>query len=120
MKYMLLTYSSPGTWERLSWREQDQRTKEHAALVEELFDSGEYVDGNTLTAAARARTLRSRDGTATAADGPYLDAVEHLVGYDVVDCESPGRAEAIAARLSEATQCGVEIRPIMHMKSMEM
>ncbi|WP_212991969.1 YciI family protein [Actinoplanes auranticolor] len=112
---MLLIYSSTEAGDARSWPEQDQRSKGRAALVEELFDSGEYVDGNMLASLDRSRTVQVDARSAT--DGPYLEAEGYLAGYDVVDCENLHRAEAIAARLSDATSCVVEIRPIMHFGS---
>lgn len=114
MRFMLLIYSSTGAWDAMSWPEQDQRTNGRAALVEELFDSGEYVDGNMLASPDRSRTVHVEDAR-TATAGPYQEAKAYLFGYDVVDCVDLRRAEAIAVRLSEATSCVVEIRPIMHL-----
>ncbi|MGW4942005.1 YciI family protein [Actinoplanes sp. NPDC004185] len=113
MKFMLLIYRSTGAEDAMSWPEQDRRSKDRAALVEELFDSGEYVDGSMLAALDRSRTVQMENAW-TATDGPYLKAEAYLAGYDVVDCEDLHRAETIAARLSEATSCVVEIRPILH------
>jgi hypothetical protein len=117
---MLLIYSSPATWQALSAGEQDQLAREHAALVEELVDAGEYVGGNALADPVRSRTVQVRDDAATTTDGPYIELKEHLAGYDIVECDSIERAEAIAARLPEARLCAVEIRPIMDLKGMEM
>ncbi|MFI7545114.1 YciI family protein [Actinoplanes sp. NPDC049599] len=113
MKFMLLIYSSTGAGDATAWLEQNQRSKGRAALVDELFDSGEYIDGNLLASLDRSRTVRVENAR-TATDGPYLEAEAYLAGYDVVDCEDLHRAETIAARLSEATSCAVEIRPVMH------
>jgi hypothetical protein len=46
-------------------------------------------------------------------DGPFIEAKEHLAGYDLIDCDSLERAMEIAARVPDAEVCGVEVRAIM-------
>jgi hypothetical protein len=55
-----------------------------------------------------------------ATDGPFAEAKEHLAGYDLVDCESIERAEAIAARIPDARLVAVEVRPVMDLAGWEM
>jgi hypothetical protein len=55
-----------------------------------------------------------------ATDGPFAEAKEHLAGYDLVDCESIERAEAIAACIPDARLVAVEVRPVMDLAGWEM
>jgi hypothetical protein len=48
------------------------------------------------------------------------EAVKHLAGYDLVDCESLERAEAIAARIPDARLVAVEVRRVMDLPDVEM
>jgi hypothetical protein len=109
MKYMILIYSSPATWNALSQEQRDRMEREHTALVEQLVESGEWVGGNVLADPSQAHAMRK--GAVT--DGPFIEAKEHLAGYDVVDCDSLERALEIAALVPDAEVCGVEVRPIM-------
>ena len=111
MKYMILIYSSPATWNALSQEQRDRMDREHTALVEELVDAGEWIGGHALADPSQAQSVRK--GAVT--DGPFIEAKEHLAGYDLVDCDSLERAMAIAARVPDADVCGVEVRPIMQM-----
>jgi hypothetical protein len=120
MKYMLLIYSSPATWNALSQQEREQMERDHTALIEELVASGEWVGGNPLADPVQSKAVRVRDGVAAITDGPYAEAKEHLAGYDVVDCDSFQRALEIAARIPDARVCGVEVRPIMDQGGQEM
>lgn len=120
MKYMLLIYSSPQTWNALSQGERDQMGEEHFALDRELIESGEYVGGNALADTAQSKTVRIRDGATMITDGPYLETKEHLAGYDIVECDSMERALEIAARIPDAGLCGVEVRPVMDLGGLEM
>lgn len=120
MKYLLLIYSSPATWNALTQAERDELERAHSELHHELVRSGEWVGGHALADPARAVGVRVRDGVRVTTDGPYVEVKEHLAGYDLVDCESLERALEIAARIPDAAVCGVEVRPIMDVGGMEM
>jgi hypothetical protein len=120
MKYMLLIYSSQQTWDALSQEDRDRMTREHRALYEELMESGEWVGGNALADPARTKAVRVRGGERMVVDGPYLEAKEHLAGYDLVECDTLERALEIATRIPDAGVCGVEVRPLMDPGGMEM
>lgn len=109
MKYMILIYSSPATWNALSQEQRDRMEREHTALVEELMASGEWAGGNALADPSQSQAMRN--GAVT--DGPFIEAKEHLAGYDLVDCAGLERALEIAARIPDAEVCGVEVRPII-------
>lgn len=120
MKYLLLIYSSPATWDALSQAERDELERAHSELYSELVRSGEWVDGNALADPSRSVGVRVRDGVRVTTDGPYVEVKEHLAGYDVVDCESLERALEIAALIPDAAICGVEVRPVMDVGGLEM
>src|SRR6266516_4735349 len=98
MKYMILIYSSPATWNALSQEHRDTMARDHAALIEELMESGEWVGGDVLADPSSSGSVRK--GVVT--DGPFIEAKEHLAGYDLVDCDSFERAMEIAARVPDA------------------
>lgn len=110
---MLLIYSNPMAWEALSDEEREGLGPEHAALIEELIESGEWIGGSVLAEPTRSRTVRVRKGTALTTDGPFSEAKEHLAGYDLVDCANLERALEIAARIPDARLSGVEVRQIV-------
>jgi len=120
VKYMMLIYSSPATWDALSQAERDQVERDHTLLHHELVQSGEWVGGNVLADPSRSVCVRVRAGVPATADGPFAEVKEHLAGYDLVDCDSLERALEIAARIPDAGVCGVEVRPIMEVGGMEM
>jgi len=120
VKYMMLIYSSPATWDALSQEERDQLERDHAELYRELVRSGEWVGGHPLADPSQSVGVRVREGVPVTSDGPYAEVKEHLAGYDVVDCDSLERALEIAARIPDAALCGVEVRPIMEVTGMEM
>jgi hypothetical protein len=112
VKYVLLIYSSPATWNALSQEEREQMRRDHSALYQELLASGEWVGGNALADPVQSKAVRVRGGVEDVTDGPYAEAKEHLAGYDVVECDSLERALEIAARIPDARVCGVEVRAV--------
>jgi hypothetical protein len=131
MKYLLLIYSNPESWEHpmflrtpeflaMPGDERDALTRQAEALHKEITESGELVAGVALADPVNTKTMRVRDGVPATTDGPYLEAKEQLAGYFVVDCDSPERAAEIAGRFPDARFAAVEVRPIMDMSGQEM
>jgi len=120
VKYMLLIYNNPATFDSLSDEERDGLMGEVDALMTELTESGEWVGGEALADSSQTRTVRVRDGVPAVTDGPYAEAKEQLAGYCMVDCESPERAVEIAARWPDARFWAMEVRPVMDTAGTEM
>jgi hypothetical protein len=120
MKYMLLIYSNPTTWQTMSEEERNGLMGEAEALMRELTESGEWVGGAALADPSHSRTVRVRDRVPVTTDGPFAEAKEHLAGYCVIDCESIDRATEIAARWPDARLVAMEVRPIMDDAGLEM
>lgn len=119
MKYMLLIYSNPTTWQEMS-KEFDTVLAEVDTLMRELTESGEWVGGEALADPVNSRTVRVRGGAPAVTDGPYLEAKEHLAGYCILECETMDRAIEIAARWPDARFNAVELRPVMDQSGAEM
>lgn len=131
MKYLLLIYSNPESWEHpmyardpefLALPEDERAEVAHRAeeLHREIVESGELVTGSALADPAASRSVRVRAGLPATTDGPYIEAKEQLAGYFVLDCESLERACEIAARFPDSRFTGVEVRPIMSCGGQEM
>ncbi|HEX6421372.1 MAG TPA: YciI family protein [Acidimicrobiales bacterium] len=110
---MLLIYNNPSVYE--SWSEEDRNAvfAEVDSLMAELTESGEWLGGEALMDAARAKTVRVRDGVPVVTDGPFVEAKEQFAGYLAVDCESIDRAVEIAARWPDAKHFAMEVRPLV-------
>jgi hypothetical protein len=120
VRYMLLIYSSPATWNAMSPGEREQFTTQHAALHEQLLESGEWVGGNALADPSQSQAVRVRDDLRIVTEGPYAETREHLAGYIVVDVVGLDRVLDIATQIPDAHLCGVEVRPVLSQSGMEM
>ncbi len=123
MKYILMMNGTKAGVEGYrAWSSRDIQT--HFAylkdLNKELSESGELVANEPLAAPEQARVVRAGQGGAPVTDGVFPEAKEFLLGYWIVDVESPDRAYQIAARLSGGPGPGgvrlsmpIEVRQIM-------
>lgn len=113
MKYLLMIYQNPATWQAMSEEDKQAIMAEVDPIMNELMATGEWVGGEALADVSQSRTVQVRDGVAAVTDGPYLEAKEHLAGYLIVDCERPERAIEIAARWPDARLWAMEVRPLL-------
>jgi hypothetical protein len=120
VKYILLIYQNPATWETFSEEERDRVMNEVGEIMEELTRSGEWIGGEGLADPSNTKTIRVRDGVPAVTDGPFVESKEQLAGYCIVECETPERATEIAARWPDARYWAMEVRPIMEPSGEEM
>ena len=130
MKYILLmTGTKAGVDAYRAWSQKDIQA--HFAFLhglhKELSASGEFIATEGLGLPDQAKVVRGgKDGTPIT-DGVFPEAKEFLLGYWIVDVESPERAYEIAARLSAGPGPGgttlsmpIEVRQIMSHKTEEL
>jgi len=123
MKYILLMNGTKAGVEAYrKWSTEDIQT--HFTFLDrlnkELRGSGEFVATEGLGLPDRARLVRAGQDGVPITDGVFPEAKEFLLGYWIVDVESPERATEIAARLSAGPGPGgaalsmpIEVREIM-------
>jgi len=123
MKYILLmTGTKAGVDAYKAWSTKDIQT--HFAFLtrlnKELSESGEFVATEGLGMPNQAKVVRAGNNGAPITDGVFPEAKEFLLGYWIVDVESPERAYEIAAKLSGGPGPGgvrlsmpIEVRQVM-------
>ena len=123
MKYILMMVGTKaGVDTYMKWSKQDIQT--HFAylkgLNKELSESGEFVATEGLAVPHQAKLVRAGKDGLPITDGVFPEAKEFLLGYWIVDVESPERAYQIAACLSAGpgpggvpTNMPIEVRQIM-------
>lgn len=123
MKYILLmTGTKAGVDSYRTWSKSD--IEAHFAFLngfnKELSESAEFVANEGLAAPEQAKVVKAGKNGIPVTDGVFPEAKEFLLGYWIVDVESPERAYEIAARLSAGPGPGnvptgipIEVRQIM-------
>jgi hypothetical protein len=120
MKYLLMIYNNPATYEAWSEDERNELFTTVDVIMKELTESGELIGGQGLADASTAKTVRVRNGVQATTDGPFAEAKEQLGGYLIVECETEERAVEIAASWPDAKYFAMEVRAIMHTSGAEM
>jgi hypothetical protein len=129
MKYILLmagTKAGVDTYRAWSKSDVEAHFTFLKGLNKDLSESGELVANEPLAGPDQARIVRAGKNGTPITDGVFPEAKEFLLGYWIVDVDSPERAFAIAARLSAGpgpggvpTNMPIEVRQIMSRRTDE-
>jgi hypothetical protein len=110
MKYALLIYDRPGTYDAMEAGELDAVMGEYLAISKD----DAVVGGAQLQPVETATTIRVQDGETLTTDGPFAETKEVFGGYYVLEAEDLDAAIEIAGRIPAARLGGsVEVRPIV-------
>lgn len=112
MKYAILVYE---TAEDFANREQQMPA--YNAYSEALTKAGILTGGAALHPGHTATTVRLQNGQRQVQDGPYADTKEQLGGFFIINVPNLDAALDWAARCPAASQCAVEVRPLLSMDS---
>lgn len=89
-------------------------------LNQELKEAGELVSAEGLAFPNEAKMVRADKDGLPITDGIFPESKEFLIGYWIIDVESPERAYQVAARASAAPGLGgaplnmpIEVRQVM-------
>ncbi|MGO9058503.1 MAG: YciI family protein [Candidatus Binataceae bacterium] len=107
MQYMLLIYRA----ERTNADEMPLM-QEYMSFTQDIVKAGKFKAGDPLEPVSTATTVRVRDGKTLATDGPFAETKEQLGGYYIVEAKDLDEAVAIAARIPDARNGSIEVRPI--------
>ena len=122
MKYMILIHSNEHSldlWAKMSDEERENFGRGHLRLTEEMAAAGELVVSEGLADPELAKWVSVRDGETFASDGPFAEVKEHLAGFYLLDCDSMERAIEWAAKVPDALNREVEVRPVLDMSGWE-
>lgn len=112
MKYILLIYDDPKTWESLGEAGQQEMMAGYRQVSEDLKAAGQYVAGSQLQPTSAATSVKVRGGKRMLTDGPFAETREQLGGYYLIDVKHLDEALAIAERLPSARVGTIEVRPL--------
>jgi len=118
MKYALLIYAAEKVWTEASKEDRNRIYNEYWAYTVELKKSGKMLSCEPLDPTSTATTIRVRNGKTIPTDGPFADTKEQLGGIYVVDVKDLNEAIAWAAKIPDARNGSIEIRPLMNVPEM--
>lgn len=105
MKYILLmsgTKTGVDTYHAWSKSDVDAHMAVLQTISKELSGSGEFVATQGLAGPEEAKIVRGENKGVPVTDGIFPESKEFLLGYWIIDVQTPERAYAIAARISGA------------------
>ncbi|HZT39987.1 MAG TPA: YciI family protein [Bryobacteraceae bacterium] len=113
MKYLCLIYIDEAARGGRSQTEQKNLMAEYYAFTDEIRNAGAYRAGEALHPTSTATTVRVRKGTIQTTDGPFAETKEQLGGYYLLECKDLDEAIQWAAKIPNAKDGCVEIRPVV-------
>lgn len=87
-------------------------TRDVDVVHRQLQEQGVWVFGAALHDPSTATVVHARNGQPMTTDGPFVETKEVLGGFSVIDVDDLDAALAWADRLSQATTCPIEVRPL--------
>ena len=118
MKYLILIQSNPrsmAVWETLTDTERMEFGRGHRRLSAAMEEAGILVASEGLADPSLAKFVSVRDEETIASDGPYAEVKEHLAGFYLIDVPGWDEAVAWAAKVPDAANTEVEVRPVLDM-----
>src|SRR5688572_4428935 len=123
MKYLLMMHhAGKGPFAMMSWPKEDisRHIQFMMSFVKKLDSAGELVAAEGLGGPDQAKRVRAGDDGRAITDGVFPESKEFLVGYWIIDVDSPERAYEIAAEASAAPgkdgkplNMAIEVRQVM-------
>jgi len=81
--------------------------------VREMDGRGVRLVGSPVARAQDATTVRMRDGELSVTDGPFAEAKEQMVGFDLLECADLDEAIEIASKHPLARRGAMDLRPLI-------
>lgn len=114
----MLTACEPSAWESASAEVREGYFEAHRAFERAVAAAGSTMTGAALADADTATTVRhDADGALSVTDGPFVELVEQIGGFYLVDLPDLDAAVAAAAMLPASY--AVEIRPVIEIEGYE-
>jgi hypothetical protein len=104
----------------MSDRERTEFGLGHLRLSAAMDEAGVLVASEGLADPELARWVSVREGETIASDGPYAEVKEHLAGFYLIDCADEDEAIGWAARVPDAANTQVEVRPVLNLRHRDM
>jgi hypothetical protein len=113
MKYLCLIYNREKNFEGYSPEQWGSLKEEYGAFTASIRTSGHHLGGEGLQPTVTARTVRVRNGTVSATDGPFAETNEQLGGFYLIEARDLNDAIQVASGIPSARMGSIEVRPIL-------
>ncbi|HEY4223260.1 MAG TPA: YciI family protein [Myxococcota bacterium] len=115
MKYLALIYADEKRVSALPEAARQALHQEYFAYETFLANErhGHKIAGEALQPTTTATTVRIRDGKRLVTDGPFAETKEQLGGFYMYEAKDLDEALELAARIPDAKNGSIEVRPIM-------
>ncbi len=113
MQYLLTIYADESRWADATPEDGAQLMAAYEAFGREATEAGALRGGEGLQPTSTATTVRVRDGERMLTDGPFAETREQLGGYFLLECADLDEAIGWAAKIPDAANGSVEVRPVM-------
>ena len=117
MQFMLVIYNDPDLVDTLPEGEYDGMMRQCLAHADQLREDGHLIESRMLADSKQARTVRMRNGSLAATDGPFAEVKEVLGGFNLIEAADMDEAVRIAAAFPWARTGSVEIRPVQDIEA---
>lgn len=118
MQYLLLIYLNEAEAAKRTPEENAKNFDEYMSFSKAIGESGHLVGGQPLEPVATATTVRVKGGKVVRTDGPFAETREQLGGYYLIEAKDLDEAVSIAARIPDARDGSIEVRPVMQIPEM--
>jgi hypothetical protein len=118
MKFLLTIYVDESRYASMTPEQSGALMQGYGAFGREAQEAGVLLGGEGLQPTATATTVRVRDGETLLTDGPFAETREQLGGYYLIDCANLDEANRWAAKIPDAANGAVEVRPVMDYEAM--
>jgi len=115
MEYMLMIYSDPEGWAKLTPAQAAEGLAAYGAYHDALTKAGVLKASARLRPGNTATTVRLQSGKTQVLDGPFIETREQLGGYFRIDVPDLDSALSWAARCPGAAHGTIEVRPVWAM-----
>ena len=109
---MLVIYNDPKLYDALPKAETDGMIRDCLAHADDLRRDGCLQESQMLEDAAKAKSVRIRNGRTKVTDGPFSEAKEVLGGFNLIEARDMDEAVQIASEFPWARTGCVEVRPV--------
>lgn len=113
MQYILLIYNNESERFGRPPEEAKKHSAEYMEFSANIKKSGHMLAGEPLEATSTATTVRVKNGKTLRTDGPFAETREQLGGFYIIDAKDLDEAVMIAAKIPDARNGSIEVRPIM-------